>query len=284
MHTRELLELATLLAVQGKLLIIGDEPLGPAGLEEYWAASKCRLDRWGNALRRFNDGQRSERPRSDWAELLPLLEQAVASELLTRTWAAVLCGHDRFHGRGDAEPIGRSVLIGHLEARHRVLSLLVHGRGLELALAQSLSILYRRTERWTDLLIGHLVSAFDVSELAFSPERSRRMAAQLTGGSRPRPGRASATFLTFSLRSAFARWLARPEPNVDLHARIAAGILATFPESRFDEVGLPRSPWLTQWQSVVDETPPAAARRSWLTPPDDGAPQTMEGRDHPRRF
>lgn len=276
MRTSELLDMAALVAAGGRQWIVSREPLHSSGLEEYWTASKCRLDRWGLALRRASAG-----PFIDWHELTPLLEQVLASELLTRTWAAVLAGHDAWNRRREGDPIGRSVLIGHLEARHRVLQMLVHGRGLELALAQSLSVLCRRTERWTDLLIGYLSAPQDVSQLAFSTERAQRYAGLMAGFGQRR-GQSAWALGGLSMATAFQRWLRAPEPNQDLNGRIAGGILGAIPELCFDPPGVARSLWMTNVQRIVDDT---ARLVDWLGEPAEGpvAAPTDRGRP-PGRF
>jgi hypothetical protein len=175
------------------------------------------------------------------------------------------------------------VLIGHLEARHRVLQMLVHGRGLELALAQSLSVLCRRTERWTDLLVGFLSTPHDVSELAFSAERAQRYAGTLRTFAQRR-GHSSWTWGALSLAAAFDRWLRGPEPNLDLNARVAGGILGAMPELSFDDQGVARSLWMANLQHRVDD---AARLVDWLgeTTERPGTPEPRSAGDRrPPRF
>ena len=53
------------------------------------------------------------------ARLRGVLEEILVSEVLTRVWTAVLCAHDACRGAEEAGPAARSVLLGHIEARHR---------------------------------------------------------------------------------------------------------------------------------------------------------------------
>jgi len=46
MHAAELTELAALLAANGPALLAPDARIEPRRLDEYWTASKCRVDRW----------------------------------------------------------------------------------------------------------------------------------------------------------------------------------------------------------------------------------------------
>ena len=60
-----------------------------------------------------------------------MLEEILSGEVLTRVWTAVLCLDDRQHGGTEFESLARSIMIGHMEARHRVLLLLVRGPGID---------------------------------------------------------------------------------------------------------------------------------------------------------
>ena len=53
MHARELVELAAILSAQGPMLIRSTPQLSSHGVQQYWTASKCRLDRWARNLKSF---------------------------------------------------------------------------------------------------------------------------------------------------------------------------------------------------------------------------------------
>lgn len=240
MHARELVDLACVLSAHGSVLVRQPGPLARTGLDEYWIASKSRLDRWSHRLRRSDDGKVG-------AALGPtptaLLEEVLTGEVLTRVWAAVVCAHDALQGCDDAEPVARSVLIGHLEARHRVLTLLVSAPQVHAEEAIRLDCLRRRVERWTDMLIGYLNQRDEVSEFAFDPERAADFAQDLHEQGQQPGGRHVWSLLQGSLQAAFSRDLAPWSPNADLNARIAGGVLSCFPAEAFDSTGLPRSLW-----------------------------------------
>ena len=131
MHTRELVELSAIVSEHGPALVHGSERLSAAGMEQYWTASKIRLDRWGFRLREFiarsNDAKWI---KTQWPLVLGTLEEIITGEVLVRVWTAVVCSHDRQHNSDDAGPIARSVFAGHIDARHRVLTLLVGKSGI----------------------------------------------------------------------------------------------------------------------------------------------------------
>lgn len=255
MHARDLVELAAVVSVHGPVLVRGAAGPSARGIEDYWVASKCRMDRWGRSLRRFTEqAGRKARDRGKHATLIRgVLEEVITGEVLTRVWAAVLCLYDRCHGTDTAEPVARSVLVGHLEARHRVLTLLARGRGLDTASAVKLNHLRRRTERWTDLLVGHLAGLGDVSGFAVDPERARDFAEDLSYRNDSVGGRSAWPLLLASLREGFGSGLQPGSPNADLNAKIASSVLSCFQPELFDSLGLLRSLWMLRLTHLTDD-------------------------------
>jgi len=256
MHAYELLELAALVALHGPALVRGAHELPAGSIEAYWVASKSRLDRWGRTLKWLGTlaGQEEIRPRqADIMLLRSVLEEIITGEVLTRLWTATMCAYDQRHGTQQAGPIVRSVLIGHLEARHRVLTLLVRGPCVDPELAVKLNQLRRRTERWTDLLIGRLAEFYPITEFAFDPHRARDFAEDLSFQASLEGGRHAWPLVTAALRAGFRQGLSPNSPNADLNAQIAQSILATFPPNLFDSTGLPRSLWMLRISGITDD-------------------------------
>lgn len=257
MHARELVELAALAAVHGPAFIRRKDPIPACATEAYWVASKCRLDRWGRTLRTFA-GRAADTTQplhaGEWETFRAVLEEILAGEVLTRVWSAVLCAADRHRGTELVEPIARSVLIGHLEARHRVLTLLVAGPGIDAELAVKLNHLRRRTERWTDMLVAYLAPSLDIGEFAMDPKRAREFAEDVHAH-RAWPGARHAWPLILgSLRAAFQQGLSPIAANADLNAAIASSVLCCFPAELFDAVGLPQSAWLLRLSRIASDT------------------------------
>jgi hypothetical protein len=256
MHARELVELAAIVSAHGPVLIRGCRQLSATSLQQYWTASKCRLDRWARSLKGFAgyaDDAGEQRRRAQWPLVRGVLEEILTGEVLTRVWAATLCAHDRHHHSNDTEAIAQSVLIGHLEARHRVLTLLVRSPAIEAEGAVKLNHLRRRTERWTDLLVGYLAGLYDVSQFAVDPERAKQFAEDLRYRSNLPAGRHTWPLMLASLRAAFGEGLCSISPNADLNAQIASSILACFQPELFDSTGLLRSLWLTRLANVTND-------------------------------
>jgi len=298
MHARDLVELAAIVAAHGPVLVRGSQHLSGTSLEQYWTASKCRLDRWGRSLKGFVScaadasppargylAARVPRRQAQWPLVRGVLEEILTGEVLTRVWTAVLCAHDRQHGGEDAEAVARSVLIGHLEARHRVLTLLARSAVIEAEGAVKLNHLRRRTERWTDLLIGYLVGLEDVSQFAVDPQRARDFAEDLRYRSSLQGGRHAWPLVLASLRAAFGEGLCAVSPNADLNTEIASSILACFQPELFDSTGLLRSLWLTRLANVTDDAQGLVEELLALDVPKTGEGPLAVGReDRLRRF
>src|SRR5262245_52641269 len=120
MHARELVELAALVSAHGPTLLKTQGHLSPNGVEQYWSASKCRVERWTRGLKEIE----TQTSNTKSASVRPLLEEILAAEVLTRVWAGVLVAFDRIRSSAEFEPLARSVFVSQMEARQRVLTLI----------------------------------------------------------------------------------------------------------------------------------------------------------------
>lgn len=297
MHSRELVELAALASAHGPAMIRSRSPhLAIEGLGQYWAASKCRLDRWSRTLKAAllpesvstrdlaQDG--GSVPRG---HLAGVLEEILASEVLSRVWAALLTAYDQQHGCEENSPVACNVLAGHAEARHRALTLLVRGPGVSSHDAVSLNRLRRRAERWTDLLIGHLAVEHDVCELSANPSVAREFADDLRHHRGWSPDNQAWPLAMASLRSAFRQGISTRSPNGDLNRRIAAGVLACLPPDLFDSTGLLQSLWMARISHAADDAQCLIAElfAAEAAPTGDGRLNSLHGPlggDEGRRF
>ena len=256
MHARDLVELAALVAIHSPILVEGSGRVPPGASEEYWAASKCRLDRWTRLLRQLAAaiGEPQLPATLSWPRVQPVLEEIITSELLTRIWAATACAHDSLRGDDDLSPAARNIFAGHLDVRRRLLSLLTDGRPIDLPSAVRLNHLRRRVERWTDMLLAHLDGWCATGEFAFEPQRARDFAADLDRSAARSQRQLSAKLILASIRASFAEGLADRSPNTDLHQRIGAAILSAFREEITDSMGLVKSLWLERISQTASDT------------------------------
>jgi hypothetical protein len=255
MHARDLVELASLVVEHGHTLVEGHERIAAGGIEQYWTASKVRLDRWARTLKHFSEraSRPIERRCRTWSRVRGTIEEILSGEVLTRVWTAVLCAYDRRRGTDDAEPIARSVLIGHVEARHRALLILTNAEGIAAHEQTTLNRLRRRAESWTNLLVGRLCELGDLTEFAPDPQQAREFADELTARSDDAAYRLAWPLGMASLRSAFRQALSEESPNADQNAKIAAAILACFPLELSDSAGMFRSLRILRATSLADD-------------------------------
>ena len=253
MHVRELVELGALVAAHGTVFIQRSSLLTKRHVEQYWVASRCRHDRWARAMKAFIQCSPAQ-ACPDWPELRGVIQEVLASELLTRTWGAVACCYDRLHHCGFLEPVVVSVLKGHLEARHRALQLIVRGHGFSVEEGVVLNRLRRHTERWTDMLLGYLANDQDIAEFAFSAKRVQDFAADVRDEGRYAPGDQPWQLAIASLCATFDRGLSDTSPNGDLNQRIASSILACFHSELFEAGGILKSHWVLRLNQIADDT------------------------------
>jgi len=248
MNASELLELAAVVSVEGPVLVEGPGAISASSLEQYWTASQCRFQRWADVFRGLPTD--ASNPGPDWPDRWPsiraTLEEVLAGEVLTRVFAAVATAHDTVRGADLAEPIARSVLVGHLEARNRVLRFLVRGAGIDADEAFALNRLRRRTERWTDMLLGYLHGLGEVGRFAVDPRRALDFAEDLNFRNRSPNARRAWSLVQTSLRAGFRNGLCPASPNADLNQRIGTSVLGCFRPELFDSTGTLRSLWITR--------------------------------------
>jgi len=216
MHARELLELALLAATHAPALIEGNRRIPERCVERYWIFSKVRLDRWAWTLK--GDIKFGRLVRGT-------IEEIFAGEVLARVWMAVLAAYDRRRCTDEAEPVARSVVGGHVEARHRALQILVDDSRIDARAIVELNRLLRHADRLTELL---------VEQVEFPDSLSAQHAAGL-------------------FQSGFRTPLAAGSPNPDLNARIAAGVVGCFPDEVFQRSDWPFPLWFAHVMSTAEE-------------------------------
>jgi len=227
-----MVDMAVWVATHHQGLLVSRTQIPVPAIQRYWSTSKCRLDRWGWALKDLRQSAPSEVNRA--GKFGSLLVEILAAEVLTRVYSVVLCALDRFRETAEVEPIARSVYIGHLEARHRALSILLEHAGNDLPWAVEADRVRRATERWTDLLIALMSELPGASD--FAVEHERVIDFGLGCGQR---STASATLVAAGIRAASRRLNDEQSPNADLNAKVSASVLGCFPTSAFDSVGIP---------------------------------------------
>jgi hypothetical protein len=256
MHASELAQLAALVAHHSPAIIRGSKPPSASNLDQYWTASRCRLDRWLRALKAHEtlveDASAGNRGPL-WKSIRPLLDEILLSETLTRVWAAVGSAFDQDHGTGDVEPVTRSALIGHLEARNRSLQMIVFGQGLGVEEAVKLNRLRRRVERWTDLMLGYVLAEHSAAEFAFDRSRVLDFAEDLRHERRAGTDHTAWDVVQSSLQAAFQQERRGATACAELNRQIAAAVLGCLDADLFDSCGALKSLWLIRLSQVAHD-------------------------------
>jgi hypothetical protein len=258
MHARESVELAAFVAAEGSTLLRSVRRISPESMAQYWIASKCRLDRWGRALREFRQrhllalGTRDA--ETSWSSIHGVCEEVLATEMLTRTWSCIVLSIEDKLGGKEAQPLVASVLSGHLEATNRVLNLLSLEGVAPSRSAAELNRLRRLVERWTDMLLGRLGLPLGFSAVAYDAGRAQDFADDFAYSGHGKSATNGWALLTASLRATFAKRLRGDATNADLNARIAGAILACFPAEMFDSIGVYHSLWQSRLCAMTCDT------------------------------
>ena len=260
MRAREQIELAGLLATHGATLIRCQARLSNQSLNSYWTGSRFRLERWSEAIHDYQQLRRNhlvppDADDEEWLQMRVQLEEIIASEVLARVWLGITRGIDYQRKTVELEPPAKSVMLGHMEARQRVLGLLVDPRIIDSGEAEWLHRLQQRSERWNDLLIGRLVAqnVGDLSQAASHPERAMEFAEDLRRDDHLVGDEMAWSLLITSMKTVFAPCLDIPSPNTELNQMIAISILACFPPEMFDSIGVAKSLWQVRLDNITTD-------------------------------
>lgn len=256
----QLVELAALTAYHGDAFLRSATGMSRTGVESYWAASRNRLNAWSQSLKQLETVARQMAYKDEyevygkeiWEKTLPLIEEILTSEVLTRIWTAIGCELDRRNETEEIEPFLRSTLVGHLEIRHRLLRLVFNKLKLDEEQLKRVDQIRRRAEKWNDILLGYLIKSCRIEEFAFDVNRVVDFAASL---SHETPiGETTHSLLLSSLRSSFKEGLGGNCPNPKINENVCEAILASFGSDIFDCTGPFHSLWKVRLRLAANDT------------------------------
>ena len=175
LNLRQTVEFLGLVSEHSPNLIEAKAPLPDDAVGEYRDCSESGMRYWKASLdalpRRLSAAPADLRPLI-WQQAEAVIIDVLAGGMLARVWGAVLTACDRSRRTVTSERIARSVLAGQLEVQQQVLRLMMDGPYLTLERVSGLDKLRRTIERWTDLLVGHLVKRYALGDFAFDLERA----------------------------------------------------------------------------------------------------------------
>lgn len=258
MHVAHLADLAAVLAHHGPAMLARRAPIPPEAITAYWTASRNRLDLWHQVMTRFNRVKASGdyfRMRCWWTEHMSVLEEILASELLTRVIAALGDSVDRRAGTDECSPITQAIHLSHLEARNRVQWAILDRRGCSVTDAVRLNRLRRVTERWIDALIGGL-AAHDHELLHYGMDATRTQShAQSARESCTPPARDTVAWLTrAAMTEGFRQHLSARVSLPQANRAVADSVLLMIRADMFDSVGVLKSLWMHRIENNANQT------------------------------
>jgi len=266
MHVRHLIELAGLLSAQAPQLWKLTSSFRPEGLELYRSASAGRNERWLRSLRDYRrlSIHSGGLMTSCQALTRAVLEEIFLSDILVRVWGGVLAGHTQQSDRPDGALVAIESLEAQQIAYREALAILVSGTCLDLPQAADLNRLRRKSERWSDLLLSHLVAQQDLDEFAVDAGRAHDFVSQRSGAAAERHFQQAWPLLRVSLRAAWSE-LHPGSPSALDNERIAGGVLLSLGPEGFDSLGTFPSAWYTNL--LVSGIDRAAPKPSCVPPP-----------------
>ncbi len=246
LQLKDLVELTTFVATHWTHLV--EAPEGPSlqALQMYWRAGRERNHQWLRLLQQARvcaAATSSQTPLANaddnhqaqsWSLIRRVAEEIFVSEMLTRLWTAVLIAWDDRQGIEWGGPIGRSVFIGHLEARRLCLQAMINAPDLVLHEIVTLDRVRRQTERWSDVLLGPLCLCYPVTELAFSVQRAQDFAYEAGAGL---SGKAVQSLLAAGLTACFSESKFSQQVLSAETLLVASSILACFPSDAVASTG-----------------------------------------------
>lgn len=249
MQTREFLDQAFFLTAHFDVVAAATRPLAETALQQFWVASRTRFDTWAREFRCCTDQMEATEYASPavWIHWTPFLEEVLLSEIVTRLWSYLLQAIDDRMGTHEYAPIGHSALRTHLDARRRVLTLILRGRQSGLSPVHDVNRRRLNAERWTDLLLAQIDERSWLGDYAFDVQRVRRF--------RGAPGASAAVCSVIQVagRAAFADCGQVPVAHEPLHNRIHAAILGCYGAELFQDDGPLLSTWQARLLALTDD-------------------------------
>jgi hypothetical protein len=180
--------------------------------------------------------------------------------MLTRIWTALLECHDARRNIQENGPIARSVLRGQLDARQRVLRLLVRGRQQGVLVTWGLNRLRQQLERWTDLVLSMAADENIAPDLFHDHHRLRFLIAPAWQNT-VQP----AAVLRAAASSVLQDTASIPASRVAYHRQICSAILGAWSPQLFHDSGSMLSAWHVRLLELTDDSQGLLA--DWLREP-----------------
>ncbi len=245
MHSLELARLAATVASMGVPMIVHKSAANQPAAHDFWLANRYRFDLWSQRLREHRAA--IDRPGTShrirmWFEVMHVFEEILISEPLSRCLACLgsvleSTGHDRDFG-----PLAHSVLVSHIEMRHRCLNLIVFGHGLPVDHAVKLNRIRRLVENYSDQLLACLPTPNEPETYAFDwPNVQHTQSTLSTSQFAIDQVSFHIQALATSLQRVLQAEIDSRTANARLNAKVSNAALGIFTANHFDSFGFCKS-------------------------------------------
>lgn len=247
MHALELAELATVFARFSPGLLAGRiVPPRPAQ-QQYWLQAKFRHEFWSGRLanhrQEIQTGGVTHR-RQSWQKIIPIIEDVLLSEPLTRCLAyhAGLLAEKLIDP--DFSTLANSALASHIEARHRCLHLLVFGEGLSVEYSVKLNRLRREMEYINDTILTSMEQLHAQQSVCFDEfwtQHQRQASPTPSVTEQVNTRLLQLECIRLTIRPSVTQHLSASLPCTPANQQVAGAVLNLLPATAFDSLGLPTS-------------------------------------------
>lgn len=201
-------------------------------LKRFWQNGRSIEQRWTRLL---SDAKAAK--SLDIVLLESLAPRLFATEMIARIWSTIVAGLGRRFCREDTARITLNVVHGLDRVRNQVLSGLLTLPEIDGSRAAEIDRLRRRTERWTDVLLGPVAVECDCFDFAYDADRARDFGEEHRIVDPPTGPNIAEHLVCAGLRSTFLRYLpgdCHDEPELVI---LAQSILSNVPATSFHQNG-----------------------------------------------
>lgn len=212
---------------------------------QYWATSRNRFELWHQTMARYQQAERTGDAmllRNWWREHFVILEEVLASEMLTRVIAAIGDALDAGSETEEVAPITRAIHLSHLEATNRVQHLMLRGRGSSVQNTVRLNRLRTGVERWTDALLGRMPSeSGDLPEYGYDAERVKTHAEEMRNYGYGAARETAVWLMNAAMRDMLSRRMSPTPALPEANRKVAESVMMMLQDDLFDDIGTLKS-------------------------------------------
>lgn len=226
--------------------------------EEYWLTSRYRHENWMHELSLHRDSiarSGTSRRARLWQDILPIFQEILLSEPLSRVIAYHAAVLDEKCIDHDLSPLATSSLAAHVEARNRCLHAIVFGHGIPVENAVSLNRLRHIMESYTDGLLSCLPAIKHYGLYCFEPSQFPDRLHAMATAHQTQWVTLQTLSLTDEVWHAFRHIVDWRVGSGRLNYQLSQQVLKMTPAASFDDCGVPFSTSLSQYLQACPDSP-----------------------------